>query len=76
MLGQQLTWRGLGLGLLGIWHLWDPKRGYLTFSLISFAAMATYAVIYDTTNSYVYLIPSYVLFTLWMAAERTSSFAS
>ncbi len=67
MLAQQFTWPGLALGLLGIWDFWDYERDYLVFSLTSFAGVVTYALTYNTTDSYVYLIPSYLLFTLWIA---------
>lgn len=72
MLGQHFTWPGLALGLLGIWHLWDHKRDYLAFSVISFAAVVIYALMYNTTDSYVYLIPSYLLFTLWIGCGAYS----
>jgi hypothetical protein len=72
MAAQQFTWPGLALGLVGIWDLWEYERDYLIFSLTSFGALVVYALTYDTTDSYVYLIPSYLLFTLWIA--RGSSF--
>jgi len=67
MLAQQFTWPGLALGLVGIWHLWEYERDYFIFSLTSFGGVAMYALTYNTTDSYVYLIPSYLLFTLWIA---------
>lgn len=67
MLAQQFTWPGLALGLVGIWDLWESERDYLVFSLTSFTAVVIYALTYNTTDSYVYLIPSYLLFTLWIA---------
>lgn len=67
MLGQQFTWLGLGLGLVGIWELWENDRDYFVFSSVSFVAIVIYAVTYNTTDSYVYLIPSYLLFALWIA---------
>jgi hypothetical protein len=72
MLAQQFTWPGLALGLVGIWDLWEDERDYLIFSLICFGGVVIYALGYNTTDSYVYLIPSYLLFTLWIA--RGSSF--
>ncbi len=66
MLLQQFTWPGLALGLVGIWNLWERKRDYLVFSLICFGGTLVYALTYDTSDSYVYLIPSYLLFAMWI----------
>jgi hypothetical protein len=67
MSAEQFTWPGLALGLVGIWDLWEEEREWLLFSLISFAPVVIYSVTYNTTDSYVYLIPSYLLFAVWMA---------
>jgi hypothetical protein len=67
LLGQQFTWLGLALGLAGVWDLWESDREYLGFTLTSFTATVVYSLAYDTTDSYVYLIPSYLVFCLWMA---------
>jgi hypothetical protein len=67
LLGHQFTWLGLALGLAGIWDLWESDREYLGFTLTSFAAIVAYSLGYDTADSYVYLIPSYLVFCLWMA---------
>jgi len=67
MIVQQFTWLGVALGLVGIWDLWENERDYFVFSLASFGAVVVYSVMYNTTDSYVYLIPSYLLFVLWIA---------
>jgi hypothetical protein len=67
MLVQQFTWVGVTLGLIGIWDLWEEERDYFVFSMISYGAVVVYSVMYYTTDSYVYLIPSYLLFALWIA---------
>lgn len=67
MLAQQVTWPGVALGLMGIWNLRENDLQYLIFSLTSFFAVAAYALTYNTTDSYLYLIPTYLLFALWMA---------
>jgi hypothetical protein len=67
MLRQQFTWLGLALGLAGLWELWESNRPWLVFSLTSFGAVVLYSVTYDTTDSYVYLIPSYIIFAVWVA---------
>jgi len=67
MSAAQFTWLGFALGLVGIWDLWEEEREWLLFSLISFGVVVLYSVTYNTTDSYVYLIPSYLLFATWMA---------
>ena len=64
---EQFTWIGLALGLVGIWDLWEEEREWLLFSLTSFGAVVVYSITYNTTDSYVYLLPSYLLFAMWMA---------
>ncbi len=66
MLVQQFTWLGVALGLVGIWDLWEEERDYFVFSMMSFGAVVVYSLMYYTTDSYVYLIPSYLLFVLWI----------
>jgi hypothetical protein len=66
-LSQQFTWLGFSLGLVGIWDLWEKDRDWLWFSLVSFGAVVVYSLAYNTTDSYLYLIPTYLLFTVWMA---------
>jgi hypothetical protein len=67
MLSDQFTWLGLGLALTGLCDLWESDREYLGFTLTSFGAIVVYALAYNTSDSYVYLIPSYLVFTLWIA---------
>jgi hypothetical protein len=67
MSAEQFTWIGLALGLVGIWDLWEEEREWLLFSLTTFASVVIYAMTYNTTDSYVYLIPSYLLFVMWIA---------
>jgi hypothetical protein len=67
LLGHQFTWLGLALGLAGTWDLWENDRDYLAFSFVSFGAIVVYSLVYNTSDSYVYLIPSYLIFTLWIA---------
>jgi hypothetical protein len=66
--GQQLTWPGVALALLGAsaW-LEDGHRRPLFGTALLVAAYSAYAVSYDTTDSYVYLIPTYLVAALWMA---------
>jgi hypothetical protein len=72
MLGHQFTWLGLALGLAGVWEMWDGDREYLAFTVTSFVGVVIYSLTYNTSDSYVYLIPSYLVFGLWVA--RGASF--
>lgn len=67
MLTQQFTWVGFALGLVGLWRLWASDRQCLVFSITSFTAVTIYSLTYNTSDSHIYLIPSYLLFTLWIA---------
>jgi hypothetical protein len=68
LLVQQFGWWGLLLGLIGLWHCLNEARAFSTFSLLAFGAVIIYAITYDTTDSYVYLIPSYLVFATWLGA--------
>jgi hypothetical protein len=66
LLVQQFGWWGLLLGLIGLWHCLNKDRVFSTFSLLAFSAVVVYALCYNTTDSYVYLIPSYLVFATWL----------
>jgi len=68
LLVQQFGWWGLLLGLIGLWHCLNENRTFSAFSLLAFSAVVIYAIGYDTTDSYVYLIPSYLVFATWLGA--------
>ncbi len=72
LLGHQFTWLGLAVGLAGVWELCDSDREYLAFTLTWFVIVVIYSLAYNTSDSYVYLIPSYLVFGLWIA--RGASF--
>ena len=65
---QQYTWLGLALALIGVGG-WVEKgqkaRAWAT--ILIFAAYTLYAITYDTTDSYIYLIPTYLITALWIA---------
>ncbi len=65
---QQYTWLGLALALLGLWS-WNAQRRRPWFwaTLVMAAAHVFHALTYDTTDSYVYLIPTFLLSALWLA---------
>ncbi|MCD6518319.1 MAG: DUF2723 domain-containing protein [Anaerolineae bacterium] len=66
--GKQFTWPGLALALwgLGSW-LEEPKPRLALGSLFSTALYSVYAITYDTTDSYIYLLPTYLISALWLA---------
>ena len=57
---------GLALGLVGVGALVRRQRGLLLASGLSSLAHVAYAIGYDTTDSYVYLIPALVIFAFWL----------
>ena len=66
--GQQYTWLGVLASLLGLWT-WIAEgrhRQALGTGLIGLVALA-HALTYDTADSYVYLLPFYLVSILWMA---------
>ncbi len=63
---QQFGPLGLAFVLVGAWHLWQTRRRPAAALLLYFALNAGYAIGYNTTDSYVYLIPAYLVSALWM----------
>ncbi len=65
---RQLTWPGVALALAGA-AAWieDGRRRRFLGTAFLVAAYSAYAISYDTTDSYVYLIPAYLTAVLWMA---------
>jgi len=67
LLAQQFTWPGVALGLLGLGSLWHRARKPALFFLATFLLVFLCAFLYNTTDSYITLIPSYLVFALWLA---------
>jgi hypothetical protein len=67
LLRQQFGIWGTALGLLGAWE--HAKRAPQQFAilLLTFVIYSAYAMGYNTTDSYVYLLPVYFLYALWIA---------
>ncbi len=65
LVGQFGLW-GLPLGLIGLWHLRCRDRAFSYLSWLAFILYTTYAIGYNTTDSYVYLIPTFMFFALWL----------
>ena len=66
--GQQYTWPGLALGLGGLYS-WaaQGRRRWVWGTSITFLSYTLYALTYNTTDSYVYLIPAFLLAAVWLA---------
>ncbi|HID62011.1 MAG TPA: DUF2723 domain-containing protein [Anaerolineae bacterium] len=67
LLGRQFVWWGLPLGLAGLWDLYRRGRDFFFASLSFFLLISAYAIGYDTTDSYIYLIPAFLTFALWVS---------
>jgi len=67
LLVQQFGWGGLFLGLIGLWFWWNEDRVFCGFLAIFVLISSIYAISYNTTDSYVYLIPSFLVMALWLA---------
>lgn len=65
---QQFNPLGLAIGVVGVWVCWERWRPFIVFTASYFLLVSVYAITYNTTDSYVYLIPAYIIFALWMAA--------
>lgn len=68
MLVRQYTPVGLVCCLLGLWS-WATRgrQRVLWGTLVVYLAFSIYAILYDTADSYVYLIPAFVVAALWLA---------
>jgi hypothetical protein len=66
LLRQEFTLVGVGFGLAGVWTLFVEQRRMAWIALLAYAPFVVYAIGYDTADSYVYLIPSYLVFSLWI----------
>lgn len=65
LLNQFGVW-GVALGLLGWWYLDGEDQPLTFFALTGFVLYSLYAIGYDTSDSYVYLLPAWLLFALWL----------
>ena len=65
MLVEQFGMAGLAIGLIGLIVFYKHSRLYLNTIWVSFASML-FAVGYATVDSYMYLIPAFVCFAIWL----------
>ncbi len=64
---RELTIPGLLLGLLGLIWLAARSRSLLALTGLSFLALAGFNLVYGIGDIYVYYIPAYMIWVLWMA---------
>lgn len=64
----EVTWAGIALGLLGLgWLAWR-SRPLLALTGLSFAAIVGFNLFYGIGDIYVFYIPAYLIWALWMGA--------
>jgi len=65
LVGEQLTWAGLAAAIIGLLGLVRRDRGLALASGLTFTLVSVFALGYNTTDSYVLLIPAFVILALW-----------
>ncbi|MDA1256675.1 MAG: DUF2723 domain-containing protein [Chloroflexi bacterium] len=68
LLLAQFAFFGLLLGIAGMSAIWAGLRTLLIAQIIAVAFLVAYAITYRTLDSFIYLIPAFMLFSIWMAA--------
>jgi hypothetical protein len=63
---------GVVLGVAGLATLWSRARGLALASASAAVVVAGYSVGYRPGDSYIYLIPPFLIFALWLAAGAAS----
>ena len=68
LLFAQFAFLGVLLGLAGLTAVWAGRSSLVVVQLVAIALLVVYAVTYRTVDSFIYLIPAFMLFSIWMAA--------
>ncbi len=63
----QFTALGAILGISGVSLLWSRLRGFAIAGAGSFTALIIYSIAYNSFDSYVFLIPAFIVFGLWVS---------
>ncbi len=63
----QFTALGAILGIAGVAFLWGKLQGFTVAGLGSFISLVIYAIAYNSFDSYVFLIPAFIVFGLWVS---------
>jgi hypothetical protein len=67
LLVRQAAWWGVPVAYFGIRSMWHRDRPLAVATLVSAGLTAIYAVGYNTSDSFVYLIPIALVIALWIA---------
>ncbi|MGC8879423.1 MAG: glycosyltransferase family 117 protein, partial [Anaerolineae bacterium] len=67
LLVRQTAWWGVPAAYLGVQALWRHDRPIVIATSLSSLVLLVYAVGYNTSDSYVYLIPLGMMLALWIA---------
>ncbi len=65
LVGEQLTWAGLAAAIIGLFGLVRRDRGLALASGLTFMLVSVFALGYNTTDSYILLIPAFGVLALW-----------
>lgn len=65
LLLTQFTLLGAVLAVVGVTVLWGRLRGFAVAGIGSFTALVIYTSAYNSFDSYVFLIPAFIVFGLW-----------
>ncbi|MDO8532276.1 MAG: DUF2723 domain-containing protein [Dehalococcoidia bacterium] len=65
---QQFNPVGFGLAVVGLALLWTHSRTLSVLTLGTALFISVFAVLYNTTDSYVYLLPVFMVMALWLVA--------
>lgn len=66
LLGESFLWWGIPVGFLGFRRLLEHNRSLTRGFLVAFLLISGYAIWYDTTDSYVYLLPIWLIVSVWI----------
>jgi hypothetical protein len=66
LLTETFIWWGIPVGLLGLSTIFQTYRALAYGSLLTFILFSIYAIGYNTTDSFVYLLPALLIFSLWI----------
>lgn len=66
LLAEALVWVGFPVSLLGVQHLRQVDPALAWRSIITVIGIFIYAIGYNTTDSYIYLLPALLIFALWL----------
>ncbi len=64
----QFTALGAILGLVGVLLLWERMRTLAVATAVSFLGLFIYSIAYNSFDSYVFLVPAFLVFGMWISA--------